>query len=341
MKYELLNFCEWDNKAAKIYSALHNCDASLNFGDITSVKNEDIPKCDVLFSGSPCQSVSNIGTRDGAEEDSGTKSSLMWHNLRFIKESNPKIVVWENVASMVRGKNKDNFERYCKAMEDLGYVNKWEILNPKDFGTPQNRPRMFFVSIRNDLDASKFSFPTPLNKSVNLFSYLEEFGNERYIVPHNCMVGMDNKTSIFRNRFLLKKPGDCGYCLTAKGGRAVITNNYIFNDWELYKKPPCELNDLHYLTENNIPIRALSPKEYWNLQDIPESYFNKAVEIGTSDAQLYIRAGNGINVKVAYLVFKKLTEAYPDVFEDFKYISLFSGIGCPEIALNMLCKEEN
>lgn len=340
MKYELINFCEFDSKATRIYKILHDIDDSLNIGDITQVENNDIKKCDILFSSSPCQSFSNIGLREGGEEDSGTKSSLMWHNLRFVKNSNPKIVIWENVASACKGKNKENFDRYCEAMSELGYVNIWKILNPKNFGTPQNRERLFFVSIRKDLDASKFHMPQETFQKCDMFDYLDRNVDKKYIVTDQVMTGYANKKSIFKKRWLIKKPGDCAYCLTAKSGRAVITNNYIFNDWDTYSNPPCELNDIDYMAANHVPVRALTPHEYWRLQDIPDKYFDK-VKDNSTDAQLYMRAGNGINVKVIYLIFKNLYMAYPELFNDMKYLSLFSGVGMPEIALDKLYEELN
>lgn len=340
-KYTVLNFCEFDEKAVKIYNALHNMTSDKNIGDITQASENNIHQCDILFSSSPCQSFSNIGLREGGEIDSNTKSSLMWHNLRFVKAANPKIVIWENVASASTGKNKKNFDAYCEAMVSLGYKNVWKILNPKDFGVPQNRKRLFFVSIRNDLDSSKFAMPQESNEPIDMFDYLDRNVDKKYIVPRQVMNGYSNKQSIFKKRWLIKKPGDCAYCLTAKSGRAVITNNYIFNDWDMYNNPPCELSDIDYMAQNDVPVRALTPLEYWRLQSIPEYYYNRAVEIGTTDAQLYIRAGNGINVHVCYLVFKALYEAYPNLFDDMKYITLFTGIGMPEMALNELYKEIN
>ena len=339
--YTILNYCEFDEKAVKIYNALHNMTSDKNIGDITKVSEENIPQCDILFSSSPCQSFSNIGLREGGEIDSNTTSSLMWHNLRFIKQCNPKIVIWENVASASTGKNKENFNSYCKAMEELGYTNVWKILNPKDFGVPQNRSRLFFVSIRNDLDSTKFSMPIETHEPIDMFDYLDRNVDDKYIVPKQVMTGYSNKTSIFKKRWLVKKPGDCAYCLTAKAGRAVITNNYIFNDWDMYNNPPCELSDIDYMAANDVPVRALTPLEYWRLQSIPEEYFERAVKIGTSDNQLYVRAGNGINVHVCYLLYKQLYLAYPELFDDMKYITLFTGIGMPEIALNKLYDELN
>lgn len=335
MNYTVLKRCEFDEKADKIYQIIHKVDASENIGDITKADEKDIPQCDILFSGSPCQSFSNIGLREGGEEGSGTKSSLMWHNLRFIKQCKPKVIIWENVKGVFKGKNEDNFKRYCDAVNSMGYTTIYKVLNPRNFGVPQNRERCFTISIRNDLDSSLFNMPKETYKKCDMFDYLDEHVPSKYIVPENVMHGMNNKTSIFRERFLLKKPGDTAYCLTAKSGRAVITNNYVFNDFSMYNNKPCELNDLDYLTKNNIKIRSLTPHEYWRLQSIPDAYFERAIESNVSDNQLYVRAGNAINVHVLELIFDELYKAYGnELFNDMKFIGLFSGIGTPEIALD-------
>lgn len=340
-KYNIIRFCENDDKAVNLYCLLHGVDPALNIGDITNPNDDDIPTCDILFSSSPCTSVSNIGLRNGAERDSGTASSLMWHNLHYIEKARPKIVIWENVAAIAKGKNRQNFLDYVETINSMGYQTVWQELNPKDFGTPQNRNRTFTVSIRNDLDINLFSFPKPKGMPIDLFNYLDAHVHEKYIVPEHVMKGYANKKSIFKNRWLLRKPGDCGYCLTAKSGRSVITNNYVFNDFSLYNNPPCALNDIDFMWRNGIPVRSLTPEEYWKLQDIPKTYIDKARGAGTSDNQMYIRAGNGINVKVVGLLFARLFMAYPEVFEDMKYITLFSGIGCPEFALDVLYKQIN
>ena len=341
MYYEVLKRCEFDEKADKIYQAIHCVDASDNIGDITKADEKDIPECDVLFSGSPCQSFSYIGLKEGGEEGSGTKSSLMWHNLRFIKQCNPKIIIWENVKGVYRGKNAKNFQRYCEAVNDMGYTTVYKVLNPRDFGIPQNRERCFTISIRNDLDASLFYMPMETGQPCDMFDYLDEKVDDKYIVPHQVMLGYDHKTSIFRDRFLIKKPGDIAYCLTAKAGRSVITNNYIFDDWNMYQNPPCKLNDLHYLTENNIPVRALTPHEYWRLQSIPDDFYERAKASGASDNQLYMRAGNAINVGILEAIFDELYKAYPFIFWEMKFIGLFSGIGTPEIALRECYRKWN
>lgn len=343
MQYEVLNYCEFDKKAADIYELFHEEAKGKNLGDITKVTEEQIKLCDILFTSSPCTSVSNIGLREGAEKDSGTASSLMWNNIQFIKNSKPKIIIFENVPSIAKGKNKKNFDDYILTMKELGYTSIWKEMNPIKYSGYQNRNRIFVVSIRNDLDASIFSMPIETGKHGNMFDLFEKNVPESYIVPDYILKGFDNKTSIFRERFLVKKPGDYSYTITTHGKWNVITNNFILNDWDMYNSLPEDFNygDVHYFATHPGLVRALTSKECFRLQGISDEYYDKAVQYGMSENQRYIRCGNGIEVNTVYLVFKKIYETYPDIFENMKYISLFSGIGCELMALKKLYKEIN
>ena len=338
--YELVNFCEFDKYATKSYCAIHNVDEGLNLGDITKVDVSKLPQCDFISHGSPCQSFSVIGTKEGGDEGSGTKSNLMWNSVKIIEHCKPKFVIWENVKAVLGEKHIHNFNRYIEQLDNLGYKSYYEVLNPKEFNIPQNRERLFVISIKKELDKG-YKFPVKQELTADMFDYLDRFVDEKYIVTKQVMTGYSNKKSIFKNRFLIKKPTDCAYCLTAKSGRAVITNNYIFNDWDIYKNPPCSLNDLDYMAANDVPIRALTPLEYWRLQCFTDEDFYKVQNSGLSDAQLYKQAGNSINVEVMYQIFKSLYECNSVLFDDMKYISLFSGIGAFEKALDRLFEDIN
>lgn len=342
---EIVGRSEVDAKVDEIYQAVHKVDGSKNYGDITKIKAEDIPNADIFFHSSPCQSFSNINMTQkfGGEEGSETKSSLMWHSLRLIKgHPEIKIVLWENVAAASRGQNEANFNKYLNTLDELGFTSTWKILNPRDFGVPQNRPRLFVVSInRNYLDPSKFEFPTETHQPCDMFDYLSENADDKYTVPKNVLQGFDGKKGIFRERWLIKKPGDTAYCLVAKGGRSTITCNYLFKNWDVYNNLPCELSakGLHFITEhsNEYPVRALTPREFWKLQSIPDYFFDRATEAGISDHRLYCCAGNGINVYVMKLIYSILYKQFGSELKT--QFTAFSGFGCQEIALEMAEKE--
>lgn len=106
--------------------------------------------------GSPCQDFSLSGKQAGGDKDSGTRSSLMYETIRIVEKLKPKYVVWENVKNLLSKKHRHNFDAYLETMGQLGYTNYYQVLNAKDYGIPQNRERVFTVSI---LGNEKYDFP--------------------------------------------------------------------------------------------------------------------------------------------------------------------------------------
>ena len=105
---------------------------------------------DLIMHGSPCQDFSLAGKQAGGDKDSGTRSSLMYETLRIVEKLMPKYVIWENVKNLLSKNHRHNFDAYLSAMEHLGYTNFYQVLNAKDYGIPQNRERVFTVSILNN-----------------------------------------------------------------------------------------------------------------------------------------------------------------------------------------------
>ncbi len=126
---------------------------------------------DLLTHGSPCTSFSVAGKQEGGDEGSGTKSSLMWHTVRIVEDIKPKYVIWEQVPNVLSKKHKHNFDKYINKLEELGYKNHFKKMNSKYWGVPQNRNRLFTVSIRKDLDDGTFQFPiSSLEGQMSLFN---------------------------------------------------------------------------------------------------------------------------------------------------------------------------
>lgn len=152
---EIVDAVEIDKYAIASFNAIHN----------TNFEVQDIAKyskiyenIDLIMHGSPCQDFSIAGLQAGGDKASGTRSSLMWESLRIINSNRAKYVIWENVKNVLSKKHIHNFEDYLKSMEALGYNNYYKILNAKDYGIPQNRERVYTISIRKDID-KKYIFP--------------------------------------------------------------------------------------------------------------------------------------------------------------------------------------
>ena len=146
--YEIVDYVEIDKYAVKSFNAIHN--TNFEPQDITTW-DKDI-KVDLIMHGSPCQDFSLAGKQAGVDKDSGTRSILMYVTIRLVDKLKPKYVVWENVKNLLSKKHIHNFNAYLEIMEQLGYKNYYQVLNAKDYGIPQNRERVFIVSIRKDVD---------------------------------------------------------------------------------------------------------------------------------------------------------------------------------------------
>ena len=175
IEHEIVDYVEIDKFAVQSFNAIHN----------THFKPQDITKwdkdidVDVIMHGSPCQDFSIAGKQAGGDKDTGTRSSLMYETLRIVQKLKPKYVIWENVKNLLSKKHHHNFQAYQDAMAELGYTNYYKVLNAKDYGVPQNRERVFTVSIRNDLNVD-FKFPEPQELTVRLKDVLEPQVDEKY-----------------------------------------------------------------------------------------------------------------------------------------------------------------
>lgn len=188
--YELVAFCEIDKYAAKSYCAIHGVDESMNLHDITKVDADTLPKdIDLVTYGFPCQDISLAGKQKGLfnEDGSQTRSGLFFDALRIIETTKPKIAIAENVKNLVGRKFNAQFQVVLASLESAGYNNYWAVLNAKDFGVPQNRERVFIVSIRKDIDTGLFEFPTPFGLKKRLRDVLEPVVDEKYYLSDEFM----------------------------------------------------------------------------------------------------------------------------------------------------------
>lgn len=175
IEHEIVDAVEIDKYAIRSFNAIHGTDFEPQ--DITQW-NKDLD-VDLIMHGSPCQDFSVAGLNKGGDKGSGTRSSLMYETLRIVEKVKPKYVIWENVKNLLSKKHRHNFDAYIEAMDKLGYHSNYQVLNAKDFGVPQNRERVFTVSIRNDLNVD-FKFPEPQELTIRLKDVLEPQVDEKY-----------------------------------------------------------------------------------------------------------------------------------------------------------------
>ncbi len=180
LDYEVVATADIDKHANIGYEAIHG--PVNNLGDVTKV--EHLPECDLLTFSWPCQSLSVAGKQEGMKEGSGTTSSLLWEVIRLLKDMQerkclPEVLLAENVDAVLNQKNIGEFKRMLSMLSDMGYTSSYQIMNAKDYGTPQNRRRMFLVAT---LTMGEFVFPEPCPDGRVLRDVLEDNVPKKYFL---------------------------------------------------------------------------------------------------------------------------------------------------------------
>lgn len=152
---------------------------SKNYGDIAKINPLSLPDMDFFSYSFPCQDISMAGKQAGCSEDSGSRSSLLWECLKIIEFKRPKFLMMENVKNLIGKKHKEDFEKWLKCLEDLGYRNYWKIIDAKKSGVPQSRERVFCFSTLVDI---KFEFYNDFDNGIRLKDILETHVDEKYYI---------------------------------------------------------------------------------------------------------------------------------------------------------------
>lgn len=197
--YEIADYVEIDKYAVKSFNAMHG--TNFKPQDICEW-NKDI-EVDLIMHGSPCQDFSIAGKQAGGDEGSGTRSSLMYETIRIVEKLKPKYVIWENVKNVISKKHKHNYDNYCNKMSELGYISYGKVLNAKDYGIPQNRERVFTISIKKDLEKS-FEFPSKQELKLKLKDMLEDNVDEKYYLSDELIKNVKYNKEIKSNEVVRK-----------------------------------------------------------------------------------------------------------------------------------------
>lgn len=296
IKINLKNFCEIDKYASQAYCAIHKVDKKLNLNDITEIDIEKLPTSgiDIITHGSPCQDFSMVGLQAGGDIGTGTRSSLMWNSVAIIKHVKPKFVVWENVKNVLSKKHKHNFEKYLKSLEDIGYNNYYQVLNAKDYGIPQNRERIFVISIKKDIDKGNFKFPEKQTLQLKLKDLLDDEVDEKFYLKDSQIERIKNSTFMQEK----KRIQDKEYCDTL-----------LARDW---KDPECIKTCKNNQSENveDIKLKGAYGRNYGSKGKIENEVCS------TLQAAMGNSGGNVPLVKEDSYIEKK----YKDFFDKNGYI---------------------
>ena len=298
--YELTAFSEIDKHAVKSYCAIHNVDESKNLGDITKINESTLPQnIDLVTYGFPCQDISLAGKQKGLFNDDGTqtRSGLFFDALRIITSTKPMVAIAENVKNLTSNKFADQFKIVLQSLEEAGYNNYWQVLNAKDYGIPQNRERVFIVSIRKDTDNCVFKFPDKKSLTQRMKDIVEKDVPESYFLTNKQILSIAHWNAQQKPFKRVLGKNSISHTLTARGAGEYHSGMLLYCD-ELETTTDIHEQCLHINNEENFrKLRFLTEKECFRLTGFCDIDFVKASSVCVK-RQLYKQAGNSIVVPV-------------------------------------------
>ena len=184
-QFETVNYCEIDPYASKAYSQIHGISEDFNLHDVRTINPLLMDNVNLVTFGFPCQDISIAGKQKGFEHDGErTRSGLFFEALRIIEFLQPEYAICENVKALTSKKFEKEFNTVLSSLAEVGYNNYWKVLNAKDFGIPQNRERIFIISIRKDIDTGAFTFPEKQELKLRVKDMLEPVVDEKYYIDN-------------------------------------------------------------------------------------------------------------------------------------------------------------
>lgn len=336
--YDLVGWSEIDRYAVAAHNAVYPQYAGRNFGDISKIDWAQVPDFDLFNYSSPCQDFSIAGRQKGGEKGSGTRSSLLWECERAIAYKRPKYLLFENVSALVSNKFIRLFNDWQLTLERLGYTNFTQVLNAKDYGVPQNRERVFMVSVLNCDKPFYFPETIPLRKCLR--DVLEQEIDRKYLIKDTayeyinkriggyCHInGLDGQGKISANITSSYSHNNTGNVIVIAKlkTKAHESTNRIYSKSGISPTLTCccggnlqpkilqsnkgsvkEICNTNNYLQNGDIVRRLTPKECLRLMDVSEKNIDKLLHCGISNSQLYKLAGNSIVVNVIALIFRQL-----------------------------------
>lgn len=190
--YELLAWSEIDRYAIQAHNAVYPQYADRNLGDIARIDWSSVPDFDLFTYSFPCTDISSAGLQKGLSENSGTRSGLLWECRKAIDIKRPRFLLMENVAALTQRKFMPEFKKWQDYLTSCGYTNFWQVLNAKDYGIPQNRPRVFMVSML-DKDTT-FHWPAPFPLEHRIKDIIDTHVDERFYIKPERIEGLNLST---------------------------------------------------------------------------------------------------------------------------------------------------
>ena len=288
---------EYDKTIWETYKKNHN--TTLDCRDIRNISSEEIPECDGIIGGPPCQSWSEAGALRGIEDSRG---KLFYEFIRILKDKQPKFFVAENVSGMLADMHKEAVQNILRHFESAGYNITVNLVNAADYDVPQDRKRVFYIGFRKDLNI-KYAFPTPKDKKINLKDAIWDLkdtaikakdknktnGENCKFPNHEYMNGGFSTIYMSRNR--VRSWDEQSFTIQAGGRHAPIHP-------QAPKMLFIEKNKRIFVPGKEDLYRRLSVRECARIQTFPDDFKFYYEDI----ADGYKMVGNAVPVMLAYHV---------------------------------------
>jgi DNA (cytosine-5)-methyltransferase 1 len=290
---------EWDKDAQKVYKENFKDEVA---GDITKIKEEDVPKHDILCAGFPCQAFSISGKQQGFDDARGT---LFFDVARIVKYHQPKILLLENVKNFEthdHGKTLQTVKQILeeKTLLNLGYSIFYQVLNASNYGIPQKRQRIYILGFRNDLGITNFDFPKPIKTCSNIKDLtLSDKETEKYVIKRTDII-LDDARKIEGNikGSIINKAFRIGIVNKGGQGERIYSENGHAITLSAYGGGVGAKTGLYLI---NGKIRKLAPRECARVMGFPEDF-----KISKSKTQSYKQFGNSVVVDVLQYILKEI-----------------------------------
>ena len=293
---------EWDEYAQKTYKANYK-DRFEIAGDITKIKEEDVPSFDICLAGFPCQAFSMAGKHMGFKDDykGMCRGTLFQDVARICDYHKPKVIFCENVKGLTIHDHGNTFKIIKGTFEALGYKVFTKILNSKDFGVPQNRERIYIVCFRNDIAPDTFEFPEGSNKQVCIRDIMDDapvpskyYLSDVYMATLRAHKARHESKGHGFGYVVRDLDGIAGTIVCGGMGRE---GNLIIDEREHSMVPSTHIKG----EINKEGIRKMTPREWARLQGFPEDFV-----LPLSDVHLYKQFGNSVTVNVIEAIAKNI-----------------------------------
>ena len=292
---------EWDEAAKETYFDNYG---EVPFGDITKPETKAlIPDYfDVLCAGFPCQPFSNAGLKKGIEDTRGT---LFYHIAEILRDHQPKVVLLENVKGLISNDKGHTIQTVLRTITGMGYkcnihqdliengpISKLKeectkmVLSAKDYGVPQNRPRIFIVLWREDVNIEEFIYPEANKKKTKVGDILEKAVSDKYTISDKLWAGHQRRKAEHE-----QKGNGFGYCLFEKDSEytSTISRRYYKDGSEIL------------IAQEGKNPRKITPREAASLQGFPQEF-----KIPESNTRAYQQFGNSVAVPVVTEVARQI-----------------------------------